>query len=330
MSSAVSLSAATTLAFGGACAYSVYLYFSALAASSAAASDVAKARTFSDAELIAVLTAVESRARRITGETEAALRLARAEASGAGAPGGAGGAAAAAAGGGAAAAAAGGGGDAVLEQVARARVQAELAAAQADVCRAAGFSESDVALALTLAQEREGGERAGAVTAAATRVRQVAGKWLLTKRGVLDAMAGTYHLQAVLMQELVEEALTTKVVTGGKSLQRFLGSPRVSKRVQDALHAYTLQKTGLSIMELDDFTRKPEFMEVREGSARARALQSVHSQLTPPPFSALSRTKQDHDFVAAIARVAEQGSALLQSRQDAMLQMVMQLTSGGH
>ena len=263
-----SFSSLTTLAFGGACAYSLYAYFSALAASSAAAADVAKARTFSDAELIALLTAVESRARRITGETEAALRLARSEASGV----------AGAAGGASAGAGSAGAADASLEQVARARVQAELAAAQADVCSAAGFSERDVALALTLAQEREGGERAGAVTAAATRVRQVAGKWFLTKRSVLETMTGTFQLQAVLMQELVEEALTTKQVTGVKSLQRFLGLPRVSKRVQDAMHAYTLQKTGLSVMELDEFTRKPAFTEVRMAAGTRDPPRSPHTR----------------------------------------------------
>jgi hypothetical protein len=220
------------LVFSGAALFSLYTLISLRSRLSAAASAEASLRSVSDMELVSILGDVETRVRRIVGEVEAALDLARLE---------------------------GAQDMAALEASARGLIQDELAAAQTAACRSYVCSERDAEAAL-MAADGEGGP----VAIAATRIRRLAGRWRVTKRSVLDIMSGTFRLQATLLKELVEDAAGSGRITSPGALQVFLSSPGVGQRIQGAVSDYTLQKTGLTVMELDEITRKPSWAEVRD------------------------------------------------------------------
>jgi hypothetical protein len=224
------------LVFGSATVYALHTLFSLRARAAASAAAAKSVRGVSDMELVSILSDIETRIRRVVGEVEAALALARES----------------------------GASDVTsLEASARALVQEELAAAQTAACSAHSCAESDAEAALA-ASDGEG----GIVAIAAARIRRLSGRWCVTKRSVLDIMAGTFHLQANILKELVEEAAGSGRITSTSSLQAFLSTPGVGQRIQSAVGDYTLQRTGLTVMELDDITRKPSWAEVRATEGR--------------------------------------------------------------
>ena len=234
------------LIFGGAAIFSLYTLVSLRARLAASAASAASLHGVSDMELVSILGDIETRVRRVVGEVDAALELARLEgATDVGA----------------------------LETAARGMVQEELASAQSAACRSYVCAERDAEAAL-LAADGEGGP----VAAAASRIRRIAGRWCVTKRAVLDIMAGTFRLQASLLKGLVEDAAGSGRITSPGALQAFLGSPGVGHRIQGAVGDFTLHKTGLTVLELDEITRKPSWSEVSVDLVRVKSTSSAKQE----------------------------------------------------
>lgn len=186
---------------------------------------------------------------------------------------------------------------AAVAVAARGALQAEAAAAQARALASLGVSEADAAAALAAAT-RPGAGRDEAVAAAAARARRAGGRALLTKSAVLAVMAATFVAQAETMVALVERAVATGECATPAAVKRFISSPAFQAPMKARVAALTADATGLTVEEIDEVTRDPAWMG-------------------------------DPAFQLGVARVSEEGGAVMRQANVRLSELLGELERGG-
>jgi hypothetical protein len=177
-----------------------------------------------------------------------------------------------------------------VEAAARADVQSQLQALELKLLSARGLSASgeDFENALTYYTQIE---KTAEVMMLSQRVKRLAGRYFLTQAKVLDVMRGSFEVQARVSLQFVEQLVRSGRASSMMDLQRAMGGPAMEKRLNDELVEFSLNETGMTVLEIDAVTNKPSW-------------------------------RNDQAFLAALARVTNEGQEILNQAQQRMAMMV--------
>jgi len=177
-----------------------------------------------------------------------------------------------------------------IEAAARADVQSQLQALELKLLIARGLPSSDEVFEHALIYYTTI-EKTAEIMMLSQRIKRLAGKYFLTQAKVLDVMKGSFEVQARVSLQFVEQLVRSGRATSMMDLQRAMGGPAMEKRLNDELVEYSLNETGMTVLEIDAVTNKPSW-------------------------------RTDQAFLSALARVTNEGQEILNQAQQRMAMMV--------
>ena len=177
-----------------------------------------------------------------------------------------------------------------VEAAARADVQSQLQALELKLLSARGLNASgeDFEHALTYYTQIE---KTAEIMMLSQKIKRLAGRYFLTQAKVLDVMRGSFEVQARVSLQFVEQLVRSGRASSMMDLQRAMGGSAMEKRLNDELVEFSLNETGMTVLEIDAVTNKPSW-------------------------------RNDQAFLSALARVTNEGQEILNQAQQRMAMMV--------